>query len=103
MLDEDDKIKYSVAWLTPFHDVSRAEILLPDCGVRMLKVRKPDRPSLPDHVYRLKQMFSLGVAGCSLAPCQLCGVEPSVDDTAVAQCSICKVHLHDGLRIELHQ
>ncbi len=43
MLDEDDKVRYTMPWGNPWLNVAGAEMILPDTGVAMRKVTRPFR------------------------------------------------------------
>lgn len=98
VLDEDNKVKFSTPAFFPMVDMSSATIVVPDCGVRMEKVRRKERPVCPATALRLRDMLqnALGV-GCSgggILHCSACGGHGSTDLAEPALCPLCLLAWH---------
>ena len=65
-LDENSKVIFSVPSAVKKVSYADALIVHPDVGVRMLKVRKPERPPVCTEVLRLKQMWAVASTRRSL-------------------------------------
>ena len=70
--DESDRLIFSMALRYPYRALEHAQVLVPDCGVVMEKVKKErrsadpfslSRPTVPAHACRLQQMFECATMG----------------------------------------
>ena len=96
-------------WVHKTHKLKPHMMILPDCGIRMIRCLKPERPRMPDSPYALYQMFDaalasddlVATAGSSPEKCLHCKTDREMDPTPVNTCSLCLSDLHDRCRIPI--
>ena len=94
-----------MSWDCPWEDVTSdaCDVVIPDCGMPMRKVRKHERAAMSDYAVRIQRMLETGVGGLvSEDKCLLC--EHGSDDVSlglagdvgpIRQCSFCLLNIHD--------
>jgi len=85
-------------WASPYRDYSGARTILPDCGVRLEKVKRVDRPAMPEAPLRIARMFETGAGSLDLMGEDLCilceRAGQSVGETPALQCAFCLTNIH---------
>ena len=88
-LDSDDCIICPVNFASVASCFANTDIIMPAVGEGVRRVRKKDRPKLPNHPLRLMKMYAQAISLHSLSDQQVCFEE---DESAAAvrlTCAVC--------------
>ena len=107
-LDAHNRAIFAIAHLSPFKDLADATVVTTDVGIRMLKVKAPERPQLPSKMVRLKATFEQALhnhdqSSSCIASCVVCCSYTNAEGLEPTTCPACLMAWHGDCSRELRQ